>query len=55
MCDFIVMTLIIHSLFLLLFILTIEVQSLSRTQKQLEFSIEDVTKVEIQEWNVVTL
>ena len=41
------MTLITNSLFFLLFILTTEVLSLSRTQKQLEFSIEDVTKVDI--------
>ena len=35
-----------HSLLLLLpLILTSEVLGLSRTQKQLEFSIEDVTKV----------
>ncbi len=41
------MTLITNSLLFLLFILTTEVLSLSRTQKQLEFSIEDVTKVAI--------
>ena len=40
------MTLLINSLLLLLCIFATEVLSLSRTQKQLEFSIEDVTKVD---------
>ena len=44
--DSIVMTLLINSLLLLLCIFATEVLSLSRTQKQLEFSIEDVTKVD---------
>ena len=45
-CDSIVMEFLSHSLLLLLpLILTSEVLGLSRTQKQLEFSIEDVTKV----------
>jgi len=38
------MTLLTNSLLLLLFFFATEVLSLSRTQKQLEFSIEDVTK-----------
>ena len=40
------MTLLINSLLLLLCIFATEVLSLSRTQKELEFSIEDVTKVD---------
>ena len=40
------MTLLTNSLLLLLFFFAKEVLSLSRTQKQLEFSIEDVTKVD---------
>lgn len=38
------MTLLINSVFLLLCIFATEILSLSRTQKQLEFSIEDLTK-----------
>merc|ERR1711971_27589 len=44
LCDSIEMTLLTNSLLLLLCFFTTEVLSLSRTQKQLEFSIEDVTK-----------